>query len=240
MMQAIGLLGVSVHTLMCGLWRLVIKWETDQEISAQLRACVWCIISILGAHIVSWLFIFDKSSGFLHYVTSGGGGDVDDGAFSQSEPRLVTNRLKSTNKCLPKFLALKICQTHGNLISRRSDTILIGHFIDILSVRCLPSSFLNLILLPWYRWVLGPESGQISPPISARPQVTAKPYSIVLAPIFVITQSGSYFTGNICLYLFSFHIHLSTYRFVLLYQIRHPLPQRLFVVHTPYFHYVIN
>ena len=45
--------------------------------------------------------------------------------------------------------------------------------------------------------------------VSVSPQKTAKQYSIVivLAPIFVITQSSSYFTGNICLHLFFFHIH---------------------------------
>ena len=115
-------------------------------------------------------------------------------SHNQSHASSQTDSSQETNKCLPKFLALKTCQTHGNLISRRSDTILIGHFIDILSVRCPPSSFLNQVRL-----------------VPVSPQVTAKPYSIVLAPIFVITQSGSYFTGNICLYLFSFHIHLLIY-----------------------------
>ena len=117
------------------------------------------------------------------------GGDVDDG-FTQSETRLVTNRLKSTNKCLTKFLALKICQTHRYLMSgsfRRSDVKeLIGDFVDI--------------------YLLFPESGHDGLRVSARDS-QAIFHCIVLAPIFVITQSSSYFTGNICLHLFFFHIH---------------------------------
>ena len=176
-----------------GLWWLVIKSET-RKYQLNFSLVSDASYQYLG-HTLCPDYLFSIKA-LLFSITwhRVGGGDVDDGAFSQSEPRLVTNRLKSTNKCLPKFLALKTCQTHGNLISRRSDTILIGHFIDILSVRCLPSSFLNQVRL-----------------VPVSPQVTAKPYSIVLAPIFVITQSGSYFTGNICLYLFSFHIHLLIY-----------------------------
>ena len=64
----------------CSVWVLVPRVCPSaarvmmQEISAQLSIFVSDSYRYWGAQIVSWLFIFDKTSVLSHYVTSGPGG----------------------------------------------------------------------------------------------------------------------------------------------------------------------
>lgn len=162
MMHRIGLLYFCLKPwgVWCEVWTqvLVIKWDC-QEISAQLQSCVWCIISILGPHIVSWLFIFDKSSGFLHYVTSGAGRGWwwwPRHQTIRATPESQTDSTQHTNVSLNSWhwKDVKHTRFNGSTFSKRSDTMkLMLHFIDIFA-NCPPRII--------------SESGQVSLRVSAR------------------------------------------------------------------------